>query len=574
MNLVDNSRKESRKETADTNVRLLLYNKLKDKISSRQSDQGNLEIDNNRLRLPRQTLSNYTNARNEAESKNECTNSTIHKNKSSNNIQATRTDKNVNSKRKIIIKNLVPIDVDDEISEIEFNDTAYLIMPSMSDENVDITYRYMMSDDRVRQFIIKGEMLDIEVVDPYDPKEIDEILDDIFLFDVRYYLVKWKNWSKGFYTWECFNVLFKSQKVLYDYLLKRKKDTNKYKPINGMRIMLSRGVISKLFDLFRTEVGLTLPLITPEDISGMFNSLDVGSESFQTIQLKSMKLYLAIVSMSGFRQQQLLALKQWEIDINVVTRGYHIKVENNMDLEGPPACFVYITEYLPRENICIPNDPPIGCVCKKNCQNSKDCCNEMSGYSGVYDANKNITVAPGCPIYECNRKCKCNKNCNNRVVQLGSKVNICIYRTKKCGWGVKTSENIKKGQFIATYVGEIITVKESEKRLEKGTSFLEHMWNLDFDDQQNYKYIIDGSKYANFTYFINHSCNSNLNVYAVWINCLDRNLPQLALFASRDILAGEQLTTNYFYRVSKGSPLKTSGTKCQCNMKNCKGYYF
>lgn len=559
MNLVDNNREESEKKISGSNVRLLLYNKLVNKASSHQSGRGSLNINKNRS--PRKTLYNHTNI----------SNSTIHNNASSNNIQTRKTNDNVNSG--VTIKNLVPIS-ESVASDIDINDTAYLIIPSVTDVNVESIYRYLISDDRLRQYILNGHMLDMKVVVAYDPKEIDEVVDDVIIYGVHYYLIKWKYWSKGFNTWECFNVLYKSQKVLYDYLKKRKQDTNKYKPINGLHIMLSRAVISALFDEFKTAIGLSLPLLTPEDISGMFNSLESGTKLFRRIQLKTTKLYIATISLSNFRQQQLVALKQWEIDINVITRGYHIKVENNVDLEGPPTYFVYITDYIPRGDVVISNDPPIGCVCKKNCQNSKDCCNEIAGYKGVYDENKNITVAPGCPIYECNRKCKCGNNCNNRVVQHGSKVNICIYRTLKYGWGVKTSQNITKGQFIATYIGEIITVDESEKRLKNRTSVLEHMWNLDFDDRQNYKYIIDGSKFANFTYFINHSCDANLNVYAVWINCLDRNLPQLALFATRDILAGEELTTDYFYQSKEDRVFKKSGTKCLCKMKNCQGYYF
>lgn len=460
-------------------------------------------------------------------------------------------------------------------SQSESKNTATITIPSIL-EIGDPSYRFIVSDSKIQDFIINGKMIEPDDIDDaYDPSEIDDIINDEIILGTRYYLVKWKNWSRGFNTWERYGALYKSQKVVLNYIRRKKTDkhVNNCKHVNGIELMMSRKIISKLFELFRTENGLSLPAILPEDINGLFNCLDVDTIKNQQLRTKCFQSFLATISLGYFRQLQLIKLKQWEIDINVVTQGYQINVENNMDLEGPPDLFAYVSDYVTDANIIIPNDPPIGCTCKKNCQSPEDCCYEMSGCLKAYDKHKNIVVAPGNPIFECNKKCKCTNSCTNRVVQLGSKVNICIYKTRKIGWGVKTTQNIQKGQFVCKYIGEIITVKESEQRLKSGKSIMDNMWNLDFDDTQNYKYIIDGTHYANFTYFINHSCEANLNVYAVWINCLDRNLPELALFASRDILAGEQLTTDYFSRSSENN-LKKSGTKCQCNMKNCQGYYF
>lgn len=476
--------------------------------------------------------------------------------------------------------NTIKIDFANIENTLPNSDTAYITIPLILDNKNDVSFSYITTDDKAKSFIIEGKMIKLndKEVDAYNPSEIDSIIDDAIIHGVHFYLVKWKNWSLGFNTWEQFNVLYKSQKLVLDFARKKSmknsiKSTVGSKPVNGLHLILSRKIITHLFNSFRTEAGLSIPLISPEDMSNLFNGLDLGPKQIQINRTKTLELNLATISLSYYRQKQLINLKQWEIDINLMIQGYKIKVENNIDLEGPPDYFVYSTNYVPHNNVKIPNDPPIGCNCKKNCQLSDDCCNNMSGYSAVYDLNKTIIISPGYPIFECNKKCKCTSECNNRVVQLGSKVNVCIYKTSLYGWAVKTTQNIKKGQFVSQYIGEIITVNESEQRLENNSSSLDYMWNLDFDDINNYKYIIDGSHYANFTYFINHSCNANLNVYAVWINCLDRNLPQLALFASRDILAGEQLTTDYFSRCPSES-LKKTGIKCQCKMKNCKGYFF
>lgn len=534
------------------------------------NNQENNEMSTDKNNLVQKTILNVRdNLSNMSKTDDINMNTYVHNEKSNNNLCSASPIKNsVSYSTKNVIDSADISQLDSDVQ-----DTAYLTIHSITNKKVAASYNMTLNDE-VKDFILKGGMIEFDdVVDAYDPTEIDEIVNDIIVFGIRYYLVKWKKWSRGFNTWERFGALYKSQNLLHGYVLKRKKNTECSIPINGIHLMLSRKVVSKLFDLFRTPTGLSLPMIASDDISSLYNSLDIGSKKSQLAYKKSLKWYLASIALDGFRQQQLLRLKYWELDINVMSLGYNVRVENNADLEWPPDSFVYTSKYVPFGDITIPDDPPIGCMCKKNCISSDDCCNEMSGYSAVYDANKNITVAPGYPVFECNTKCKCTSSCRNRVVQLGSKVSVCIYKTRTYGWGVKTNQNIKKGQFVSTYVGEIITVDESERRLENNTSFMDYMWNLDFDDPQNYKYIIDGTHYANFTYFINHSCNSNLNVYAVWINCLDRNLPQLALFASRDILAGEQLTTNYFSRSSPEN-LKSSGIRCQCNMKNCMGYFF
>jgi len=462
-----------------------------------------------------------------------------------------------------------------DIKLTKSEDTASITLPSIL-ENCDTAYKYMVSDRRVQDFIRNAKMLEPDNhLDAFDPTEIEEIINDEIILGTHYYLVKWKKWSRGFHTWERYGALLKSPEHLIKYIENKKTDehTNRSKYVNGIELMMSRKMVSMIFEIFRTETGLCLPGILPEVITGVLNSHEDGPIRKQSLKLHSLQNYLTTISLGHFRQQQLIKLQRWEFDLNAMTRGSQIKVENNIDLEGPPDFFAYITKYLPQENIIIPDDPPIGCSCRRNCQSSVECCYEMSGCLKAYNNNKNIVVPPGNPVFECNKKCACKKSCPNRVVQHGSKVNICIYKTRKYGWGIKSTQDIQKGQFVGKYIGEIITVKESEQRLRKGSSLLDNMWNLDFDDSQNYKYIIDGTHFANFTYFLNHSCDANLNVYAVWINCLDRNLPELALFASRDISAGEQLTTNYFSRCSQDT-LKKKGTKCQCDMKNCRGYYF
>ena len=46
---------------------------------------------------------------------------------------------------------------------------------------------------------------------------------------------------------------------------------------------------------------------------------------------------------------------------------------------------------------------------------------------------------------------------------------------------------------------------------------------------------LDSMFYGNEARFINHSCDPNLNIFNVYIDCLDPDMPRLCLFAKREI---------------------------------------
>ncbi|XP_016656103.1 histone-lysine N-methyltransferase SUV39H2-like [Acyrthosiphon pisum] len=449
--------------------------------------------------------------------------------------------------------------------------TVLLTNPVYLASNVDQQkiYYFMNSDPVARRFINEKSLFDQDIW-AYDKNEIVEIVDYKCSIDKSFYLVKWKNWSVGFNTWETDEALKFCKEHIFEF-----KNKNHFfnKHVNIMHLMLSRQVITRLFDLYRTSTGLCLQLSTLEEVSITSNALGHGNKNARRLRKMCLKTQLALLSLDFFRERQVRELKDWEIHIKIISPNCNIKVENNMDLEDPPISFVYITDYyIPEGKIIIPDNPPSGCLCKNDCSFDINCCKTLSG-SVAYDKMKNVVVTADCPIFECNKKCQCSSSCINRVVQHGSKVKVCIYKSTFSGWALKTCQNIYKGQFVGIYVGEIITVKEYNQRLQNSSSSIDYMWKLDFNDTTNFKYIVDNTHYGNFTRFINHSCKANLSIHSVWINCFDRYLPYLALFANRTIVADEELTTDYFIGRGKDS-LKKSGIKCKCKMKKCKGYYF
>lgn len=93
----------------------------------------------------------------------------------------------------------------------------------------------------------------------------------------------------------------------------------------------------------------------------------------------------------------------------------------------------------------------------------------------------------------------------------------------------------------------------------KGCTYL---FDLDYDKGDQNLFTVDAFKYGNVSHFINHSCDPNLIVYNVWINCLDPDLPRLALFASQDIKKGEEITFDYNAGTARLHLDKSS--KCVC----------
>ena len=74
-----------------------------------------------------------------------------------------------------------------------------------------------------------------------------------------------------------------------------------------------------------------------------------------------------------------------------------------------------------------------------------------------------------------------------------------------------------------------------------------YLFDLDFNSGSvgENVYTVDAANYGNVAHFVNHSCDPNIAVFNVWIDCLDPDLPRLCMFAVRDIIKGEQLTFDY-----------------------------
>ncbi|XP_015840156.1 histone-lysine N-methyltransferase SUV39H2 isoform X1 [Tribolium castaneum] len=395
---------------------------------------------------------------------------------------------------------------------------------------------------------------------------VEKILDHKVSGDKQMFLVKWENYSESHNSWEPLEHLEHCPKIL----------------MNFFAANVGKQVLDALSEKLNVEKNTKRTLLKLFDLKNLPNKLELQQkilrlvatppEERQIEKLEEGKQAILLYQLVLKRERQLHRLAKWQNYINTKSKdGVIITVENNVDLEEPPRHFIYINEYKAGNDVTIPYKPASGCDCDECGPRKKQCCGRQDPNSFTYRKRDKINIIPGMAIYECNDLCKCGPDCRNRVVQKGRKVPLCIFRTSNgCGWGVKALRKIHYGEFICEYVGEVITHEEAERR---GRTYdakgLTYLFDLDYNSRDN-PYTVDAARYGNVSHFINHSCEPNLAVWAVWINCSDPNLPRLALFSLREIEKGEELTFDYMSN-NMGSPMNTpekSRPKLQTPEKN------
>ncbi|OMH82265.1 Histone-lysine N-methyltransferase SUV39H1 [Zancudomyces culisetae] len=214
-------------------------------------------------------------------------------------------------------------------------------------------------------------------------------------------------------------------------------------------------------------------------------------------------------------------------------------------------------------------------------------CSHNESHGNPYNKHSQLVLDKGFAIYECNYVCACGPYCHNRVIQRGSNVKFQIFRTKNKGWGVKTLQTLKSGQFVAEYVGEVITNKEATRRGKLNDKLgSTYLFDLDYGTPENKEpeFSIDAENYGNITRFLNHSCSPNLEIRAAYINYWDKGHHHLVFFTNQRIPAGTELCFDYNPSYSAdssdsqekdpGSKFNHVGYKCYCGAPNCRGYVF
>ncbi|XP_076292671.1 histone-lysine N-methyltransferase ash1 [Lasioglossum baleicum] len=182
------------------------------------------------------------------------------------------------------------------------------------------------------------------------------------------------------------------------------------------------------------------------------------------------------------------------------------------------------------------------CECKPESGCGDDCINRMV-------------------LSECSPQlCPCGEKCENQKIQKHEWApGLQKFMTEDKGWGVRTQQAIKSGVFILEYVGEVVSEREFKSRMATRYANDTHHYCLHLDGGL----VIDGHRMGGDGRFVNHSCEPNCEMQKWSVH----GHPRMALFASRDIKPGEELTYDYNFALFNPS----EGQECRCGSSACRG---
>ncbi|KAL7299920.1 hypothetical protein TKK_0007242 [Trichogramma kaykai] len=156
--------------------------------------------------------------------------------------------------------------------------------------------------------------------------------------------------------------------------------------------------------------------------------------------------------------------------------------------------------------------------------------------------------------------CPCIERCKNQRIQKHDWApGLKKFMTESKGWGICTQQPIKPGEFILEYVGEVVSEREFKSRMATRYANDTHHYCLHLDGGL----VIDGHRMGGDGRFVNHSCEPNCEMQKWSVH----GLPRMALFASRHIQAGEELTYDYNFALFNPS----EGQECRCGSNVCRG---
>ncbi|KAM9788550.1 uncharacterized protein nsd1b [Neosynchiropus ocellatus] len=164
-------------------------------------------------------------------------------------------------------------------------------------------------------------------------------------------------------------------------------------------------------------------------------------------------------------------------------------------------------------------------------------------------------------LYECHPQvCPAGERCQNQAFSLRQYSQVEIFRTLSRGWGLRCVHDIKKGQFVSEYVGEVIDEEECRARIRHAQeNDIGNFYMLTLDKDR----IIDAGPKGNEARFMNHCCQPNCETQK-WTVSGDT---RVGLFALVDVPAGTELTFNYNLEC-----LGNGKTVCKCGASNCSGF--
>ncbi|XP_078508901.1 histone-lysine N-methyltransferase, H3 lysine-36 specific isoform X1 [Lissotriton helveticus] len=164
-------------------------------------------------------------------------------------------------------------------------------------------------------------------------------------------------------------------------------------------------------------------------------------------------------------------------------------------------------------------------------------------------------------LYECHPSvCPAGEKCQNQCFSKRQYPEVEVFRTASRGWGLQCKVDLRKGEFVNEYVGELIDEEECRARIRHAQdNDISNFYMLTLDKDR----IIDAGPKGNHSRFMNHCCQPNCETQKWTVNGDTR----VGLFALCDIQAETELTFNYNLEC-----LGNGKTVCKCGAPNCSGF--
>ncbi|KAJ0976874.1 hypothetical protein J5N97_012348 [Dioscorea zingiberensis] len=156
--------------------------------------------------------------------------------------------------------------------------------------------------------------------------------------------------------------------------------------------------------------------------------------------------------------------------------------------------------------------------------------------------------------------CPCGNYCKNQRFQKCEYAMLKLFKTEGRGWGVLAAEDIKAGQFVIEYCGEVISRQEAKWRAQAyEAQGLRDAFIISLDAYES----IDATRKGSLARFINHSCQPNCETRK-W-NVLGE--VRVGIFAKQDINPGTELAYDYNFEWYGGAKVR-----CLCGALSCSGF--
>lgn len=156
--------------------------------------------------------------------------------------------------------------------------------------------------------------------------------------------------------------------------------------------------------------------------------------------------------------------------------------------------------------------------------------------------------------------CPCGVYCKNQKFQKCEYAKTKLIKSEGRGYGLVAVEDIKEGQFIIEYCGEVISWKEAKRRAQ---TYETHGVKDAYIISLNASEAIDATKKGSLARFINHSCKPNCETRK-W-NVLGE--VRVGIFAKESISPRTELAYDYNFEWYGGTKVR-----CLCGAVSCSGF--